>query len=127
MEALIVIGSVLAYIMVGAWTFGWHCAKCAGEYNIKYDCNREPSYYNDEPPPYLAAMFWPIYLVFFILLSNTISFFVKSGEKRGKNSYKNRRLRIALEKKIRIEQQKIEEEAEDEIEEAMRSAKYAAR
>ena len=107
--------------------WGYCCARWAGNHCLKkgYD-SREPSYYHDEPEPYLVAAIWPLYVLFALILGRSIKYLAFAGQHKGERSYKNRKLRIELEKKIRVEQEKIEREAEDEIEEALRKEESIA-
>src|SRR5262249_26455735 len=119
--ALIVIASLLAYFFIACWMWGFCCARFAGNYNIvNRGAERQPSWYYDENAPRWAAVFWPFYVLFALFFGKTIKWLAKSGEKRGHKSYKARKVRIALEQKIQIEQERIEREAEAEVEETLR-------
>ena len=116
MTTLIVLGIILFYLGVAAFTFGYYCGKNAEYYD------RYPNWYYDEPGPWFAAIFWPIYIGFSLFAYRTMWFLVKFGEKRGSKRTMRKRIRVDLEKKIRVEQERIEQEAKEEVEAALRLA-----
>jgi len=122
--ALTVIAGIITYLCVGAWMWGYWCARLAGEFNIKNNIlngdGREPSWYHDMPQPWVAAMCWPIYVFFIVFLRRLLKGLAAHGESRGHKNYKARQIRIKLEEKIRIEQDLIEREVEEEVEAAVR-------
>jgi len=132
MTALIVIAIIVGYSAVGAWVWGYWCAHLANQYNIEHDnapnssWAREPSWYYDTPSPAVAAVCWPVYMLFHLLLGKFFVWLAKLGEKRAVKGQKSKRLRIELEKKIRIEQERIEREVEKEIEAIEESMQQAA-
>ena len=117
---LIWLASIATYIVIGSWTFGYICGKWSAESKVVgYD--REPSYWYDEPPPYFGGAFWPIYLLFAVILFELVHI----GETTAMTNFKVRRVRVELEKKIRVEQERIQEEAEQEIEKVLRQTSAA--
>ena len=132
MIALIVIATIVSYSAVGAWVWGYWCAHLANQYNIEHDnphnasWAREPKWYYDTPMPVGAAVFWPVYMLFHLLLGKFFVWLATLGEKRAVKGQKAKRLRIELEKKIRIEQERIEREVEKEIESIEESMQQAA-
>ena len=123
---LIVVGSVLGYLAVASWVWGYCCARWAGNWCLKHGYDgREPSYYYDEPEAYVTAAVWPLYVVFALILGKTIKTLAHAGENKGHKHYRTKKIRIELEKKIRVEQERVEQEAQEEIEEALRQESAA--
>jgi hypothetical protein len=119
MLAVYIASGVISYATIGFWTFGHCCGKWAAEAGEE-GYTRSPSYYYDEPEPWFASIFWPVFLLFAYALKHWIWFMIHTGERGATRSAKSRKLRIEIEKKIRVEQEKIEREAEKEIEETLR-------
>lgn len=121
-ETLIALASVVSYMAMGAWTFGYSAANMAANYNAKngyYDV-RQGEWYHDELPVWFATAFWPVYLTFNIILGKLLLALVAAGDKRAVKSYEARKVRIQLEERIRVEQQRIEQEVTEEVEETLR-------
>lgn len=112
-----IIGSIIAYILMGALTWGHCCAFCAGLYNEKYNEGRDPEYYHDEPEPFFAAVFWPIYLTIVVVLGRACSFLAEFGEQRVAKSFEKKRVRIELKKNLEKEQEEIVDELEESLKE----------
>jgi hypothetical protein len=111
---LIALGA-LAYVTMGSWTFGYMAGKWAKENDHRHD------YYYDEPGPWFAGIFWPIVLLFSLVFMRLVKF----GTKQGVKTIENQRVRIELERKIRVEQEKIQHEIEAELEEELRKTRAA--
>jgi hypothetical protein len=107
MLIIIIIASIFSYLIVATWTFGYICGTLSEEQE-KY----KPSYYYDEPEPWFGSMFWPIYFLFSLFLLRIMHM----AESLGQNNYQVRKVRVELEKKIRVEQEKLQQEAEIEKE-----------
>jgi len=118
-ESLIDIGIIAScistYLLIAAWTFGTACARFATKAS-EQGYAREPSWYYDWPGPWFAAGLWPIYMLFSMVLMHIVHL----GENRVLENIKLRKVRVELERKIRVEQEKIQKEAELEIETALR-------
>lgn len=112
---IIATAGVAAYLIIAAWTFGY----CAGKWAEEEE--KYKGWYYDEPPTYIAAAFFPIYLLFAFVLRPVVNL----GERRGVKSVQARKLRVVLEKKIRVEQEKFEKEAAEEIEAELRKENVA--
>jgi hypothetical protein len=63
----------------------------------------------------MAAVLWPIYMLFHLLLGKLFVWLARSGENNAWSSHKAQSVRIELEKKIRIEQERVVREIEKEI------------
>lgn len=113
MTALIITSSVLSYIMVGLWVFGYTAGRDGrGEITTHNDGSIYGLwYYRDEADQILAGIFWPVVLLFWVLKP-----IPHLGYRRGVKSMKSRRIRIELEKKIRVETDRAEKEALAEVE-----------
>jgi fatty acid desaturase len=114
-EIALVASGVLTYLLIAAWTFGTACARFATKASDE-GYARAPSWYYDDLAPWFAAGAWPIYVLFSMVLMRV----VRLGENRALENANVRKVRVELEKKIRVEQDKIQKEAEQEIEAALR-------
>lgn len=121
MLTTIIIGGIISYILIGAWTFGY----VSGLDGRGEECSDEKYkglyYYRDEHCAWWPAIFWPGALLYFLAVKPI----ARLGYQQGTKSLKVRKVRIELEKRIRVEQQRIEDEAEEEIEEALRQESAA--
>jgi hypothetical protein len=107
---LIIALSTLGYIAMASWTFGYVAGKLAANKGV------HDRWFYDEPQPWFAGVFWPGALLFSLFFMRL----VRLGTKFGVETIEAKKVRIKLEEKIRVEQEKIEKEAESEIEEALR-------
>jgi hypothetical protein len=107
---------VIGYLAVASWVWGYCCARCANNHNVRYHANRQPSYYYDEFAPWFLALLFPIYLSFIFVLARL----ARAGEQTGLKAYQRQKLRIELEQRIRVEQEKIQQEAMQEVESSLR-------
>lgn len=107
---LLIALAVLAYVTVASWTFGYMAGKWAKEKDHSHN------YYYDEPGPWFAGALWPITLLFSLIFMRL----VKHGTNVGVRTVEARRVRIELERKIRVEQEKIQKEIEEELEVELR-------
>lgn len=116
---LIVIACIIAYMLVGVWTFGYIAANCAQE-EIQKGYNRLPSFYYDEFPPWAGSIFWPIYLLFKILIGRYILMLLYHGESKGTKHTEQKYIRIAEMKRIQTETEEAIRHAEEEVERSLR-------
>ena len=107
----IIIAGVLSYATVGSWTFGYMAGVWAKENN------HQDNYYYDEPGPWFAGIFWPITFLIFLFCLPLVEYSTRVGIKK----VERRRVRIELEKRIRVEQEKAQQEIEAELEEELRN------
>jgi hypothetical protein len=125
--ALYIVGSILAYATVGLWTFGYCCAKWVARDNegnsVYY--RRESNFYYGSPGAWFAGIFWPVYLFCSYVLKHWGWFMIRSGESVAIKSAQAKKIRIEIEQKIRVEQDKIQREAEAEIEAMLRKSSAA--
>lgn len=120
-DILIALGSVVSYMAIGAWTFGYSSASWAASYNLErgHDA-RDGSYYHDEPGAWCAAVFWPFFLPFHFVFNKMLRALASVGDKQVVKSYESRKVRIQLEERIRVEQERIEREVTEEVEATLR-------
>lgn len=123
--ALIIASGVFSYSAVAAWVFGYVSGLDGrGEDPTDKGYSKDYNglgYYRNEEGSWFPAIFWPVTLVYFILIKHL----AYAGYHRGCKTLKSRKIRIELEKRIRVEQEKIEHEAEEEIEEELRKTRAA--
>ena len=110
----IVVASIIAYLAIGAWTLGYVAE--AWDYR---DYSGEIDPWRDPGPP-VAAFFWPISLVI-IVLRPMLAFMFKMGSRRSEKEKQLVKFRVKAEERLRIEQARLEEEVEKEIEETLRN------
>jgi len=116
------IAAILAYLTVAAWVLGYVCAKWAAQARVKYpnlyDRGKLPDY--GDPIAYIVALTWPVYITCSFIIPTIFSRVARSGEKFATKTERHRQIRIEVEKKIRVEQDKIQQEAEQEVEKLLR-------
>lgn len=119
-ETLIWIAASIAYVGIGMWTAGYIAGKWAHE-KRQEGYSREPSWYYDHPGIWFGGALWPIIAVYGLFLVHLLNL----GGKMALRNSETRRVRIELEKKIRVEQERLQREAEEEIEETLRKQRAA--
>lgn len=114
LTALIIILSVLGYIGVGAWTFGY--VKGATEDKTGW-CT---------PIPMLSAVFWPFSILLLLLSYAVIIPAQRMGFAWQQSKLNKKKQRIAMQEKVRVELKEAEKELEaqfKELEEAETKAR----
>lgn len=106
----------LLYAIVGAWTFGYVSGldgRGEDPHSKGYESPKYAGlgYYRNEEAAWVPAIFWPVALLFFLVIK-PLAFF---GYRRGCNTLRVRKTRIELQKKLRVELEKAERELEDEL------------
>lgn len=105
----IVLSSIIAYVIAGAWAYGY-VASVVDYRGFAYD-----------PRPVLSAVFWPIAAVV-LVTGPVLSYVSDKGYRKSEKQKQIRKFRIKAEERLRIEQDRLEEEVEREIEETLRNA-----
>jgi hypothetical protein len=68
----------------------------------------------------MAAIFWPI-VIFGVIIRPVLIYFSALGTKMSEKDVLTRKFRVKAEERLRIEQARLEEEVEKEIEETLRN------
>lgn len=109
---MIIAGCIIAYLLVGIWTFGYVAAIDSEKAKSEgHRPERELDYYYDEARPWFGSIFWPIYLLFGLVLKH----FVFWGWAYGLKFGGRKRIRVEIEKRLRVEQEKAEQELDEEL------------
>jgi len=98
--AAIIISSCLAYLLIGMWTFGYVAGSDGRWAALKY--------YYDEFGPWFSGILWPIYWLFKIPQPILVQ-----SWKYAQKVQENQKIRVEIEKRVRIEMEKAEKEVED--------------
>lgn len=107
----IVLASIIGYIAIGALVFG----HLLGAYE------HEDTVMGDDPGPLLSGLFWPVTLPF-ILMIPMLRAIKDFGIRQSGKKIQAKKFRVKIEERLRIEQKKLEEEAEREVEETLRAS-----
>jgi hypothetical protein len=112
MITLLVIGCILSYLIIAAWTFGY-CAGLdgRGEKEPHYSDHKGLGWYHDEACAWVPAIFWPAALVYFLIVKPLAYL----GYRKGGKTLQVRQVRAELHQKLRVEIEKAERELEEEF------------
>ena len=103
LTSLIVLASIIGYVGIGAWHFGY----------IRGATDDEKNGWGT-PLPFLAAVFWP-FVMSALVFANIAVPLNKLGFKFQQNRLEKQKKRIAEQEKVRIELQEIENILEKEF------------